>query len=347
MHLDLSLKKSVHSKRVQQFFTKKGALIFQLPMEVFPDFWAYAYLIQYENYLVLIDTGSGYGVSNQHLQENLRNVGITTNRIPIFKHLTHVFITHGHIDHFGGLPFVREQSKAIVGVHELDMRNVTNTEERLEIVSRRLDEFLLEAGIESDERTFLNQLYKMTKLDYSSVPIDFTYEAIGMKEGPFEFIHVPGHCPGQVVIKIHDVIFSGDHILADISPHQSPERLVLNTGLEHYLHSLDILKNNSVDIALTLGGHNSPILDLSKRIDEIKRTHAERLDKILRFMDNPRTISEVSDFLFSNVSGYNLLLALEETGAHIEYLYQRGFIGIANLNSFSRKNQSPILYQRL
>ena len=32
------------------------------------------------------------------------------------------------------------------------------------------------------------------------------------------------------------------------------------------------------------------------------------------------------------MDGYTILLALEETGAHVEYLYQRGFLELLNIN---------------
>ena len=58
-------------------------------------------------------------------------------------------------------------------------------------------------------------------------------------------------------------------------------------------------------------------------------------------MNKPRTIYEISKALFPDVNGFNDLLALEETGAHVEYLYQRGNLSIDNLESFlqsDRKN---------
>jgi hypothetical protein len=48
------------------------------------------------------------------------------------------------------------------------------------------------------------------------------------------------------------------------------------------------------------------------------------------------------------VHGYNVLLALEETGAHLEYLYKIGFIGIDNLQEVeANQNAVPIRYRRL
>jgi glyoxylase-like metal-dependent hydrolase (beta-lactamase superfamily II) len=336
---------------VRRFESDTGAQIFQLPLLVFPGLWGYAYLALLDHqdipYRVLIDAGSGFGESNQHLESGLRAVGELTGRPLSLEDLTHILITHGHIDHFGGLTYVRQRTQASLGVHELDLRNLANHEERLAVVAQRLETFLIEAGVPEEWHTQLLDLYKLTKSLYRSIKVDFTYEAVGMRLGPFEMLHVPGHCAGHVAIRLYDVLFSGDHVLAQISPHQSPEHLTLSTGLDHYLRSLEHLRAWAGGVRLTLGGHNAPILDLPTRLDEIHALHANRLQQVLDQLDKPRTIAEVSHILFGKVHGFNVLLALEETGAHIEYLYQRGLLAIENLGQVEQsKDPIPILYTR-
>lgn len=336
---------------VQRFESAAGAQIFQLPLLVFPGLWGYAYLVMVDYgglpYRVLIDTGSGFGESNRHLESGLRTIGELTGHPLGLDDVTHILITHGHIDHFGGLTYVRERTTASLGVHELDLRNLTNHEERLAIVAQRLETFLTEAGVPEKRHAQLLDLYKLTKSLYQSVKVDFTYEAVGMRLGPFEMLHVPGHCAGHVAIRLHEVLFSGDHVLAQISPHQSPEHLTLSTGLDHYLRSLDILRTWAGGVRLTLGGHMAPILDLSSRLDEIRALHAQRLQQVLDQLDQPHTIADVSQNLFGEVHGYNVLLALEEAGAHVEYLYQRGLLAIENLDQVEQsKYPVPILYSR-
>jgi len=119
----------------------------------------------------------------------------------------------------------------------------------------------------------------------------------------------------------------------------------LNTGLGHYLHSLAALKDWSDGIHLTLGGHNEVITDLQARIDGIRYIHDQRLGIILSILSEPHTISEIAAMLFHDVHGYNELLALEEAGAHVEYLYQRGRLGIENLNELLSSDEvRPIRY---
>jgi glyoxylase-like metal-dependent hydrolase (beta-lactamase superfamily II) len=348
MAFNLAVSQPTSTRVVRYFSTDQGARIYQLPLEAFPGFWVYSYLVLVDEYQVLIDTGSGFGECNQHLEACLNTVDRGLQEDVGLPHLTHILITHGHIDHFGGLTYVRSVSPAKVGVHELDLRNLTNTEERLTIVSKRLDDFLTEAGITQMKRRELIQLYKLSKLDYVPIDVDFTYEAVGMCVGPFEIYHMPGHCAGEVVIRLQDVLFSGDHVLSEISPHQAPQRLVINTGLGHYLISLDALQKWSGEIRLTLGGHNEVITDLSGRIDEIREVHNDRLVAILEILSESHTISEISCQLFQEVHGYNELLALEEAGAHVEYLYQRGSIGINNIDELFLSDEIlPVRYCRL
>lgn len=333
---------------IQSYRTNQGGRIYQIPLLAFPGLWAYVYLVFCEDLRALIDTGSGYGESNQHLIEGLEAAGELETGKPFNVHdLTHILLTHGHIDHFGGLNYLRTISNVPVGIHELDRRVLTNYEERLTLVTRRLGEFLVSAGVNGDRRDQILSLYRITKGLFQSTPVDFTYETIGMTLGPLECLHVPGHCAGHVVIRLHDILFSGDHILDGITPHQAPEHLTLGTGLEHYLHSLELLKTWADGITLTLGGHRRPIRDLSARIDEIKRHHQERLELLLDLLKVPRTIAELAWLLFGEVTGYNTLLALEETGAHIEFLHERGLLRIVNFEALENTNAPlPLVYQR-
>ena len=350
--MDYSAVVDVHQKPqshvVQIFESNQGARIAQLPLNAFPDFWVYAYLVLVDDFCVLIDTGSGFHKNNQHLIEGFRAAGDLLGEPIAFADLTHILITHGHIDHFGGLPFVRQKSNALIGVHELDQHNLTHTEERLAITAARLERYLAETGLGSDTAQELVQIYKMTKLNYQPTQVNFTFEAVGMRLGPFEMLHVPGHCAGQVLIRLHDVLFSGDHVLAEISPHQAPERLSLCTGLNHYLQSLESTQSWSKGVQLTLGGHNQPVSNLKMRIREIQEIHKERLAEYLEILQEPHTIAELSRQYFGETHGYNILLALEEAGAHIEYLYEHGQLEIANLEEVEHGGGcAPIRYQTM
>jgi glyoxylase-like metal-dependent hydrolase (beta-lactamase superfamily II) len=331
---------------VQRFESAQGARVYRMPLELFPGFWGFAHLVISDGFRALIDCGSGLDSSNSGLENGLSTVCSAYGEDAGWRRLTHVLITHGHIDHHGGLRYVRSQTDAPVGVHELDRRVLIRYEERVRLITHRLRGFLVEAGVEPEEQADIVDLYLVNKQLFSSVPVDLTYEAEGMRVGPLMMTHVPGHCPGQVVMQLDDILLVGDQVLSEISPHQSPESLSDNTGLGHYLESLERIRPLSPRVRWVLGGHQEPIRDLSARVDAIEALHRQRLQAVLDLLTVPRTIAEISARLFPEVRGYNVLLALEETGAHVEYLAQRGQISLENLEAIDGECPVPLRYVR-
>jgi glyoxylase-like metal-dependent hydrolase (beta-lactamase superfamily II) len=228
------------------FETSGGAKIHRIPLEAFPNFWAYVYVVQKDETRILIDSGSGTDTSHENLLDGLTHVGLQSSD------LTHILLTHAHIDHFGGLSKLRPITSAKIGVHELDLQTVAHHEARLSLVGRRLAAFLAETGLAEETRHQILSIYRFSKAIYQSVPVDFTYEAVDMRLGPFEFIHLPGHCPGHVAIRVDDVVFCGDMVVEGVTPHLSPESISPYSGLDHYLESLVRLHRWAKDARLTL-----------------------------------------------------------------------------------------------
>jgi glyoxylase-like metal-dependent hydrolase (beta-lactamase superfamily II) len=318
---------------VEVYRSRGGARVYRIPLDLFPGLSGFAHLVVSDGFVALVDAGSGFGDSNEQLEAGLQAVRQEHGEGLGWSDLTHILITHGHIDHFGGLHYVRERSEAPLGVHELDRRVLARYEERVAVVAKRLCAYLGEAGVSIEEHEDLMQLYLLNKQLFRSIPVDFTYAAAGMKVGPLTMLHVPGHTPGHVVILLDDLMLSGDHILERISPHLAPERLTLHTGLTHYLDSLELLRPLADEVRLVLGGHEGAFTDLEARIDEIRDLYEQRLEQTLELTRQPATLAQVAAGLFNEPRGYHRLLALEEAGAYLEYLEQRGQVGLENLDA--------------
>lgn len=324
-------------KEVQEFRSASGKRIFALPLEVFPNFWGYAYLLDLEGDRILIDAGSGLPASAEGLEGGLKRLGYR------LEDLTYILLTHGHIDHFGGIAGLRPRTAARIGIHELDWQTVSRHEGRLALLSRRLETFLAQAGVESEARRQMLQIYQLTKAFYHSVEVDFTYEAQGMSLQALQMLHVPGHCPGHVVMRFEDVLFSGDMLLNGNTPHQAPESIIPSMGIEHYLHSLERMRPWLQASRLVLGGHHAP---LENPLDVLERTRqrlARRLLQVLRTFQSPQTIAEATLLLYGEKEGYDRLLVLEKMGAYVEYLYQRGWLEIVN----PQEEEKPLKYRTL
>ena len=319
--------------------TSSGAKIYRIPLEAFPNLWAYVYVVLKDEYRVLIDCGSGTDSSHEDLLSGLKQAGLQPSD------LTHILLTHAHIDHYGGLFKLKTLSQARIGCHELDAQTVAHHESSIALTSRRLASFLAETGLAEETCDQILSIYHFTNAIYQSVPLDFIYKATQMSLGPFEMIHLPGHCPGHVAIRLEDVIFCGDMVVEGVTPHLQPETISPYNGLDHYLESLERFQAWAKDARWIFNGHDDVITDLTKRIDATYQNLTRRMSKALDALSQPLTIAEVCIAVYGETGGYNQLLVIEKTGAYIEYFYEHGRIEI--INGDEVEQGLPARYQRL
>ena len=331
---------------IEKFVSANSLRVYRMRLEVFPGFDAHVHLVLGLDVPILIDAGSGLGNCNADLAERFSMVQMEYGEKVALKDVGRVLVTHGHMDHFGGVQYVVEQSGAAVGIHVLDKRVLTNYEERVLIASKSLREYLVRAGVAGADASEMMDLYMIGKGFYRSVAVEFLLDESVELFGCMRFVHVPGHCGGQVCILMDDILFAADHVLARITPHQSPESITRNVGLGHYLESLHKVRDLP-GVRVSLGGHEVPVVNLAQRVDEIRQAHLKRLERVLAICSEPQTIRTVAVALFGVLQGYNALLGLEEAGAHVEYLYQRAELGVANLEQVHGETEPAIQYLRL
>jgi len=332
-------------KPLQCFKTGAGRAIYSFPVRSFPTLTNNVYVIDDGQQYVLIDAGSGMERPNDDLLAGFNAISEHLGRAFSLADIGAILITHGHIDHFGGLPFVRQYTAAPIGVHILDRRVLSNHEERVVFSYRRLETFLEGAGVPAEEREVLMSIYLFAKTYYRSTPVQFLLEEGTSTVGGFGVTHVPGHCPGQVCLQVDDVLLTADHVLSRITPHQAPESITHHMGLSHYLDSLGKIERLG-QFRLGLGGHEDPIEDVPARISAIRAAHDARLGKVMEICRAPKSIAAISMELFGRVDSYHVLLALEETGAHVEYLHQRGELVAANLEEIEATSRPVVQYVR-
>lgn len=332
-------------RRVRRFETRSGVRIYLLPLETFPQHVNNVYLILDGEHSTLFDVGSGTPQSVEDLARGFAEVRERFGEAAEVRRVRHVVISHSHIDHFGFVAHFRRETEADIYVHELDARVLNNFEERVVLASKDLRVFMERSGLEPPARQELEELYQFSKHFFKSVELGRVLRDGERIINGYRVHHVPGHCPGQVCLQVDDILLTADHVLSRITPHQSPAAITPFCGLEHYLGSLD--KIRSIEgISLALPGHEEPIPDLPGRIDEIVAHHARRLEHVLDICREPAHVAEISRRLFGPQSGYTRLLALEEAGAHVEYLFQRGELRIANLEAAGRDANPVIYYER-
>ncbi len=80
------------------------------------------YLIDFDGDLILIDSGAGR--SSSQIIRNIEMLGLNPANI------SHLILTHCHIDHIGSAPFFKKQYGAKILIHELDAPAVEKGDSR-------------------------------------------------------------------------------------------------------------------------------------------------------------------------------------------------------------------------
>jgi glyoxylase-like metal-dependent hydrolase (beta-lactamase superfamily II) len=334
------------SWQVTKHVASNGNEIYRVPLEVFPRYYAHAYVILSGEHRILVDTGSGLPASDQRLITGFGAIHEQFGAVIEVESLTMILITHGHIDHIGGVDAIgRLAPKAQIAIHELDMAALIHPLERKGVARQRMGRFLRQAGVPYEKYKQLLSLYVIGKLDSAPVPVDVVlHDGDVIAEG-LEVIHVPGHSPGLVMLRAGDTLLTSDHILPKTSVALSPESIMPYEGVGHYLDSLQkAARLNGIQLAM--GGHEDSMADY---YEALERTVVLAVSKIQRIHDactEPATIYDLASKTYGVMEGYTELLMVEQVGARVEYLSQRGQLVIDNLDEVLADEDRVVVYRR-
>ena len=328
---------------VRRFDAGPRTRIYQLTVETFPRHINNVYAVVEPGSALLFDCGSGLPTSRRDLALGFAVVRSMYEEDLRWEALDWCVVSHAHVDHYGGVNHLKRTSTAKLAVHELDARVLACFDERLVLAMKDMDAYWRRAGVPAARRGPLREMYMASKSLFRAEPVDRTLRD-GEVIGPGYVVrHVPGHCPGLICLQVHDVLLTSDHVLARITPHQFPQAITAFGGLEHYFRSLAKIRE-LLGIRLALGGHEAPIPDVRTRIDEIEAFHRARLDRVLAICEVPLSVDEVSSQMFGEQEGYGVILAIDEAGAHIEYLHQLGRLRVDNLDEVATSEDPVFRY---
>ena len=143
-------------------------------------------------------------------------------------------------------------------------------------------------------------------------------------------IETPGHSPGHICLYEPEkkILFSGDHILFDITPNITHWTIMKNS-LGSYLSSLD--KVYPLETEMVLPGHRKGMKNHRKRIEELRRHHEERLNEVLKALKSgSKTAYDIGSYLTWDIvtesDSWDMFpptqkwFAIGETLAHLVYL---------------------------
>ncbi|HET58447.1 MAG TPA: MBL fold metallo-hydrolase [Deltaproteobacteria bacterium] len=233
-----------------------------------------SYVIKGDKRNLVIDTGFNRETCFKAMTEGLSFLNIDLSK-------TDFFITHMHADHAGLVARLATDTSTIY-FSKIDSR-VYRSEDNWRLM-------LDYAGINGFPAGELaDALKNHPGLKYSPRDLpEFTLvhdgDVITVGDFRLQCLWTPGHTQGHICLfdEGKRLLFSGDHVLYDITPHIESWAYQINS-LRDYMTSLDRVYDLPVD--LVLPGHRSLFSDLKGRIDELKEHHRHRAGEVLTVMD--------------------------------------------------------------
>jgi len=310
----------------------QGVYQIKLPLPGGPLGHVNVYLVEGSQGNLLVDSGWNTPEAFSTLKDELKSNGFD------FSDISQIVITHLHPDHYGLAGKIRELSGAKVGLSAIEARLLNRRYVDVPMLLDEVSRFLRTHGVPRDD---LSQLSK------ASMPVrELVIPAkpdIKLKDGqkismdPFEFkaLLTPGHSPGHMCFyePTRKFLFSGDHILPDITPNIGLHPQSGENPLGDYVDSLKSLME--LEVNFVFPAHGSVFSGLGQRIDALLRHHQERMTDILNVIpDDPKTAYQIATEIpwipdeggisFQDLSAFDRRLAVLETLAHLQFLATEG-----------------------
>jgi glyoxylase-like metal-dependent hydrolase (beta-lactamase superfamily II) len=246
------------------------------------------------------------------------------------RDISRLLVTHAHIDHYGLAGRLMELTGAELWMHAMTDLDCEKYRHPDTAGARRRDTYVDHGVSMAEAETLAAGLSRWMPYLHSVVEASTRLrggEVIPIGGREWTILHTPGHSLGHVCLwsGADKVLFSGDHMLAGVTPPVTFERGFDPDPLSSYLASLHRIAD--LDPALVLPGHGTPFHEGKRRVEAIMRNKLRRLQGIRAMIqERPRTLTEIADQLVAGaILSFQRNMALSETLAHIAYLRASGF----------------------
>ena len=284
------------------------------------------YVLHTPDGLVLVDGGWALAESRQLLATTLHDLGADLADIRRF------LVTHVHRDHYSQASALRQEvgSRVCLGAGEQPSLKLLQRPGREHLTSQLALLRLLGAA---EVAAVIATYASLSTVDRSLWEDPDEWLEAGPLTLPggrtLDVVPTPGHTAGHVVF--HDLraglLFAGDHVLPTITPSIGFEPVLTPDPLGAFLRSLALVRSRPD--AMLLPAHGPVATSAHARVDELVAHHAARLDQALAAVQaGAETGLEAAGRLLwtrrerrlSELDPFNTMLAVAETGAHLDLL---------------------------
>ena len=249
--------------------------------------------------LLIIDPGP-------NSEAHLRNI---IEVIPDNTKVTHILITHSHLDHSGLAPKLSK----ILNAPTLAFGTALD-------------------GLSNDMKSICKMGLTSEKfgIDTEFVPDHFLKdeEKISSREWEVVAHHTPGHLSNHICYQYLDKLFTGDHIMEWSTSVISPPE----GDVSQFINSCEKIYN--LHCEKFYPGHGLPVENPGQRIAELIEHRKKREIEILNFLKNrDATISQITRNIYLNIDQNLLSVASRNVKAHLVDLIIKKQVTVDDISS--------------
>ena len=287
---------------------------------------ANVYVIEEEDGgVALFDAGIGTREGRDALLAGFEGLGLSLGDV------RRIFISHGHIDHYGYARAAQEASGAPVYAHVRDHSKLVGddrTPQRLDLFAAYLSRLGAPAHLLEHVKIHWQDVRRMARPLEHVEPLA-AGTVLRFRRFSAEVLHLPGHTPGLVCLWAREprVLFSDDHLLERVSPNPlldlegRPEPT--HKALVAYLDSAQRVR--ALPAALIAPGHAEPFSGHVELIDRLLSFYAGRQERIVELLrESAATPAELAPRVFPRAKAHQLYLTLSEVMGNLEVLEAKG-----------------------
>ena len=249
--------------------------------------------------LLIIDPGPN---SEAHLR-NIMEV------IPNNTKVTHILITHSHLDHSGLAPKLSKILNAPTLAFGTALDGLSNDMKSICKMGLTSETFGIDTEFVADH--FLKDKEKISSLEWEVVAH-----------------HTPGHLSNHICYQYLDKLFTGDHIMEWSTSVISPPE----GDVSQFINSCEKIYN--LHCEKFYPGHGLPVENPGQRIAELIEHRKKREIEILNFLKNrDATISQITKNIYFNIDQNLLSVASRNVKAHLVDLIIKKQVTVDDISS--------------
>lgn len=289
------------------------------------------YLFSGSDNITLVD--AGLFITVRRLKKEMGRLGLA------FADITRIVLTHGHMDHQGGVRTIARHCNGGLQVcaHRDEIEAIqTGSDAPLNVYNR----FLKLTGTPRPLRLAMLLMFIWNRRLTRSCRVTYPLangDRIKLGDYEAQVVATPGHTRGSISLFLprEKVLFSGDHILSHITPNALPvleksAPLPVRRSQEEYYNSLDVIAK--IDPAIIYPGHGAEIRDFHTLDALYRKCFRQRQTELIAIIEKRSDLSvyQIARRLFRGLNKkaflLDLYLAIAEVYTHLQVLEAQGRI---------------------